>query len=254
MDFSETKKSLIEIENKIKEMEENIVTTGSPIKNNQKKQKKPQQKEKEQQNDESTTTTISNNLMNDDDDDDSQKQQKSSGSKKQTSTTTNVENSKRFQWRLKSDPTPTQFNDIELEKQTKEWLERLFSMENNAFLRMILETQLRGAIHQKSTLTDSALVKELFDFLTWERSVVMLKEEWKDSVTLSKFKGLGFKIDAHKAHVPSDDIIYQKNPLLQEYLPRGLVLLRNSNDSYELALFANRKFFGRKSGGKDINF
>lgn len=210
---------LSEIENKIQEMEDNIVNNNNN--NNNNKKKKQQNKQQE-----SSTSTATTNTSKQTTSESNEKVEKNAGSKKQTSSSsTNEGEAKKpqFQWKSLTGSVPSSFSDVDLENQTKIWLERLFSMENNSFLRTILETQLRGAIYQKSTLTDGALVKDLFNFLTWERSVVMLKEEWKESVTGGKFKGMGFKIDAHKAHVPSDDIIYQKNPLLQEYLPRGLL-------------------------------
>ena len=50
-----------------------------------------------------------------------------------------------------------------------------------------------------------------------------------------------------------DDAIYKKNQLLQEYLPRGCVIAvpKEDNKSPEIAIFGNKKFYGRSSGDDD---
>lgn len=44
--------------------------------------------------------------------------------------------------------------------------------------------------------------------------------------------------------------MYQRNPLLQQYLPRGVVLIHRDNQ-WNLCLFSNRKFYGRRAGDDD---
>merc|ERR1711974_463669 len=48
-----------------------------------------------------------------------------------------------------------------------------------------------------------------------------------------------------------DDGVYRANPSLQENLPRGYVLIKDNNSAPHIAIFGNRKFYGRSSGDDD---
>ena len=73
-------------------------------------------------------------------------------------------------------------------------------------------------------------------------------------VTGKKYKGLGFKVcsSTGKRLWGGDDGVYRANPELQHYLPRGCVIVQPEDSSPPaLAIFGNRKFYGRSSGDDD---
>jgi hypothetical protein len=126
-----------------------------------------------------------------------------------------------FQWQRLLGPTPATFDDSALETETRLFLDRFFVHEPTRLLQRIMEQEFRETVYQSPCAIGHDNAKALYDFLSWERSVTMIKEEWSDAVTGGRFRGVGFKVDARKARAMSDDVIYQQNPMLQEYLPRG---------------------------------
>lgn len=68
-----------------------------------------------------------------------------------------------------------------------------------------------------------------------------------------KFCGFGYKVCAAsgKRLWGGDDGVYRANPSLQENLPRGCVIVKSKEGKAALAIFGNRKFYGKTSGDDD---
>ena len=127
----------------------------------------------------------------------------------------------------------------------------------------IMREQLCDAIAQAhfSLSPSSPAAAELFAFLSAHPHAKALAENWSPVLPAPPSadprrprppppaSGTGFQVHTGKRRCPDDDIYKQFEPL-QRNLPRGVVFVRDGG-APRLALFGNRKFFGRQRGDDD---
>ena len=183
-----------------------------------------------------------------------------------------------------SDPAQLKCSAAEFER----WCTVLCADIPSEYHRIIHE-QLCDAIAQAehSLSPSSTASRDLFNFLQAHPNAKSINENWKVAESapsaretqprsskrpsssssscsssssaggrsLLSYSGVGFQVNTGRKRCPDDDIYKQFEPL-QRNLPRGLVFIREGPPSDQqapvrLALFGNRKFFGRQRGDDD---
>lgn len=132
------------------------------------------------------------------------------------------------------------------------WADR-FTAEVDSSYGTHIRNQIQSTVEQVPSLQDKEQLHQLSEFYRRHPNVSGAQEDWKPVVG-SRLIGTGYKVcnSRGKRLWGGDDGVYRANPSLQENLPRGCVLVqREDNDDPALAIFANRKFYGRSSGDDD---
>lgn len=109
--------------------------------------------------------------------------------------------------------------------------------------KAIWRTQLVSILSRRDSYLSNQSINELYQFISKNKKTMIINETWETK----ELEGFGFKI---KARGP-DDKVFCKQPELLNKLPRGIVFVKENHQGINLAIFGNRKFFGRNPGDDD---